>query len=85
MNPKRIRIKKNWEDIETTKWTQRGFQQALEQNQGNWSFFKIDYYYLFHRRLNLILTKFVFTSNKLQYILDKIPEKQIEKYKTRKN
>jgi hypothetical protein len=35
MNPKTIQIK-TWEDTEITKWTQRGFQQTLEWNQGNY-------------------------------------------------
>jgi hypothetical protein len=35
MNPKIIQILKTQEDTKTTKWTQRGFQQTLERNQGN--------------------------------------------------
>jgi hypothetical protein len=34
--------KKTQEDIETTKWNQRGFQQTLKWNQGNYIYIKRD-------------------------------------------
>jgi hypothetical protein len=36
MNPKRIQIKKIWEDSETTKWIQRGFKQISEWKDRNY-------------------------------------------------